>query len=61
MTGIVQAVDSPEELKAKLQRWSQKLGALPNLALPTDYPRPSEQLPALTSIPQLISRPGQAR
>ncbi|OCF41103.1 L-aminoadipate-semialdehyde dehydrogenase [Kwoniella heveanensis CBS 569] len=27
--------------QAKLQRWGQRLGALPSLALPTDYPRPS--------------------
>ncbi|WVR09299.1 L-aminoadipate-semialdehyde dehydrogenase [Kwoniella sp. DSM 27419] len=29
------------DTQAKLQRWGQKLGALPNLALPTDYPRPT--------------------
>lgn len=26
----------------KLQRWVKRLGTLPSLALPTDYPRPSE-------------------
>lgn len=25
----------------KLQRWVKRLGTLPSLALPTDYPRPS--------------------
>jgi L-aminoadipate-semialdehyde dehydrogenase len=25
----------------KLQRWAKRLGTLPSLALPTDYPRPS--------------------
>ncbi|TXT15610.1 hypothetical protein VHUM_00113 [Vanrija humicola] len=29
------------ELKAKLGRWSTRLGTLPSLALPTDYPRPT--------------------
>lgn len=31
---------TPEELKQRLDRWSSRLGALPSLALPTDYPRP---------------------
>jgi L-aminoadipate-semialdehyde dehydrogenase len=29
------------DIKDKLARWSARLGALPSLALPTDYPRPS--------------------
>lgn len=33
------------DLKASLGRWSKRLGTLPSLALPTDYPRTSE-LPA---------------
>ncbi|OXH27575.1 L-aminoadipate-semialdehyde dehydrogenase [Cryptococcus neoformans] len=32
---------TPMELKQRLDRWSSRLGALPSLALPTDYPRPS--------------------
>ncbi len=28
------------DLHASLQRWEKRLGALPSLALPTDYPRP---------------------
>ena len=31
-------------MPSKLQRWSKRLGALPSLALPTDYPRPSRSL-----------------
>lgn len=30
------------DLKASLGRWSKRLGTLPSLALPTDYPRTSE-------------------
>ena len=30
------------DVAARLQRWSKKLSSLPNLALPTDYPRPSK-------------------
>ncbi|WWC71231.1 L-aminoadipate-semialdehyde dehydrogenase [Kwoniella pini CBS 10737] len=29
------------DLKQKLDRWSKRLGTLPSLALPTDYPRPT--------------------
>ncbi|WWD02018.1 L-aminoadipate-semialdehyde dehydrogenase [Kwoniella europaea PYCC6329] len=29
------------ELKQRLDRWSKRLGTLPSLALPTDYPRPT--------------------
>ncbi|KAK8854497.1 L-aminoadipate-semialdehyde dehydrogenase [Kwoniella newhampshirensis] len=32
---------SEDELKLRLGRWTQRLGALPSLALPTDYPRPT--------------------
>nr|ODN94598.1 L-aminoadipate-semialdehyde dehydrogenase [Cryptococcus depauperatus CBS 7855] len=32
---------SADELKERLSRWKQRLGALPSLVLPTDYPRPS--------------------
>lgn len=28
----------------KLERWVKRLGTLPSLALPTDYPRPSTSL-----------------
>ena len=28
----------------KLERWVKRLGTLPSLALPTDYPRPSKSL-----------------
>jgi len=31
-----------EEEGAKLERWAKRLESLPSLALPTDYPRPSE-------------------
>ncbi|WVW85234.1 L-aminoadipate-semialdehyde dehydrogenase [Kwoniella bestiolae CBS 10118] len=30
-----------DELKQQLDRWSKRLGTLPSLALPTDYPRPT--------------------
>ncbi|WRT68740.1 L-aminoadipate-semialdehyde dehydrogenase [Kwoniella shivajii] len=30
-----------EDVKLRLDRWSKRLGALPSLALPTDYPRPT--------------------
>ncbi|ORY32140.1 putative Aminoadipate-semialdehyde dehydrogenase [Naematelia encephala] len=32
---------SAQSSAAKLERWTSRLGALPSLALPTDYPRPS--------------------
>ncbi|WWC90358.1 L-aminoadipate-semialdehyde dehydrogenase [Kwoniella dendrophila CBS 6074] len=32
---------SPEEVKQRLDRWSKRLGTIPSLALPTDYPRPT--------------------
>jgi L-aminoadipate-semialdehyde dehydrogenase len=33
---------APADVKAALARWTKRLGTLPSLALPTDYPRPSE-------------------
>lgn len=35
--------------KEKLQRWVKRLGTLPSLALPTDYPRPSESHSSILS------------
>jgi len=57
MTGTANGTQGSNDLQAKLQRWSQKLGALPNLALPTDYPRPSEpdlELPNLEADAQVL-------
>lgn len=34
--------DSAGASREKLDRWVKRLGTLPSLALPTDYPRPSE-------------------
>lgn len=31
-----------DDVKEKLERWAKRLESLPSLALPTDYPRPSE-------------------
>ncbi|GMK57641.1 hypothetical protein CspeluHIS016_0404750 [Cutaneotrichosporon spelunceum] len=46
--------DQPDS-KAKLQRWAKRLGTLPSLALPTDYPRPT---PArLVESAQTVSLP----
>jgi hypothetical protein len=36
--------DGAEANAQKLQRWVKRLGTLPSLALPTDYPRPSTSL-----------------
>ncbi|WVQ79762.1 L-aminoadipate-semialdehyde dehydrogenase [Cryptococcus sp. DSM 104549] len=35
------AQNSPQNTKESLDRWAKRLGAIPSLALPTDYPRPT--------------------
>ncbi|WWC63624.1 L-aminoadipate-semialdehyde dehydrogenase [Kwoniella dejecticola CBS 10117] len=36
-----QSAPNGDDLKQRLDRWSKRLGTLPSLALPTDYPRPT--------------------
>ena len=39
---LANGFEKDADLNDKLHRWGKRLGALPSLALPTDYPRPSE-------------------